>query len=125
MRRTAVGALGQIGDASAVPVLIEALKDREDIVRSSAAFALCKICKSFAVPALGIAWKDLSISYRLRVIEALDEIGDTSVVPIILKRVEERGNKSTRGILSEVLGSLGDSDLLPRKIIADARFSPQ
>ncbi len=46
MRQSAVGALGQIGDAAAVPGLIDALRDENSGVRLEAA----EILKEFNTP---------------------------------------------------------------------------
>lgn len=57
LRRNAVIALGNIGDDAAVPSLIEALQDKDDILRSYAAWSLGKIGSTQAKSALDVAFK--------------------------------------------------------------------
>ena len=87
-RNTAVGAkaafeLGNIGDVSAVPALIQALLDSNDTLRSNAAGALGKIGDASAVPALIQALKDRIASVRVSAVVALERIGDDSATPAL------------------------------------------
>jgi len=55
VRRSAAEALGKVGDARAVPALVEALEDGDRSVRRSAAVALEKIGERHPDPSLRVA----------------------------------------------------------------------
>jgi HEAT repeat protein len=74
VRSAACEALGAIGDASAVPELIQALRDWYDYVRSAAFEALVRI-GSPAVPALIKALEDGDWRVRSAAREALERLG--------------------------------------------------
>jgi hypothetical protein len=74
VRQSAADALGNIGDASAVPALIEALKDENKGVRGNAAGALGKIGDSVTLPRKILAASKLSAQERLKVLAALRRI---------------------------------------------------
>jgi HEAT repeat protein len=67
--------LGEIGDARAIPALIEALRDKNLLVRMAAARALGEIGDAGAVPALIEALRDESDSVQLDAAVALNNIG--------------------------------------------------
>src|SRR6266404_2328323 len=76
VRREAVNALGALKDASAVPDLITALKDKDDQVRAKAAESLWSIGPKAkeAIPALTVALKDRKADVRLSAAGALGEM---------------------------------------------------
>ncbi|MGC8880568.1 MAG: HEAT repeat domain-containing protein, partial [Anaerolineae bacterium] len=74
VRQAAARALGKIGDAAAVPALIEALRDEDEDVRQAAAEALGKIGDAAAVPALIEALRDEDMWVRRAAAEALGKI---------------------------------------------------
>lgn len=80
-RGYAAVALGNIGDATAVPALVEALKDEESYVRRSAAVALGNIRDATAVPALVETLKDEDGEVRRSAAEALERIGNSVTLP--------------------------------------------
>ena len=72
VRSRAVWQLGQLGDRSAVPALLEALQDENEDVRWAAAWALGELGDKAAIPALTVASeKDESEDVRSRAWEAL------------------------------------------------------
>jgi len=97
MRKSAVEALGRIGDASAVPLLVECLKDED--MRRNAAWALGKIAEkggdcSAAIPALIECLKDENAHVRAYAAVALGKIADThakEVASIIIQYVNGNG----------------------------------
>ena len=89
---SAVEALGYLGNAFAVPALIEALTDEQSRVYHFALGALCRI--------------------------------GTPVVPALIEAVKDV-DKGTRFGAAIVLENIGDSDTLPRKILAESRLSTQ
>jgi hypothetical protein len=80
-RRHATAALGEIGDAFAIPVLVEVLKDDSGYIRWSAAEALGKIGDASAVSALVETLKDQDTNVRCRAAEMLGKIGDSVTLP--------------------------------------------
>jgi HEAT repeat protein len=76
VRRDAANALGEIGDAQAVPPLIAALQDEDQWVRQNAVVALGKIRDDEAVESLVAALRDRSLPVRENAAWALGQIGD-------------------------------------------------
>jgi HEAT repeat protein len=74
-RAGAARQLGAIGDARALPALIEALRAENKLVRMAAARALGEIGDAGAVPALIEALRDESDSVQLDAAVALNNIG--------------------------------------------------
>ena len=113
VRRLAVYALGEVGDASAVPALLEALKDSNEEVRRGAADALGEIGDASAAPALLEALKD---SYDEEMLKhaagALGKIGDASAVPGLLQALKYRDKWGPR-YAADALGEIGDASAVP------------
>jgi HEAT repeat protein len=122
VREQVARALGNIGDAAAVPALIEALKNADEHVRMYAASALGKFGDATAVPALMEALKDENRIVRGLTTEALEQIGDVAAVPALIKALKD---KDVRKQAANALGKIGDSQTLPRKILAASPFSAQ
>jgi HEAT repeat protein len=74
VRNSAAEALGEIGDATAVPALVEALKDGAYSVRKSVARALGKIGNSVTLPRKVLASSQLSAQNKIDVLEAVRRI---------------------------------------------------
>src|SRR5438093_5349345 len=74
VRRQAAAALGEIGNARAVPGLMDALKDTDPDVRQRAISALGEIGDARAVSGIAGALKDASPSIRARAASALGEL---------------------------------------------------
>jgi HEAT repeat protein len=81
VRSDAAEILGKIGDASAIPALIEALQDEEPSVRGCAADALGRIGDVAAVPALIEAWNARDRWERRPSHDALWSMGDDVTLP--------------------------------------------
>ena len=84
----AAQALGEIGDPRAVEPLINALNDRDWIVRGASAEALGKIGDPRAVEPLIRALDDDEWSSRNKVIEALGNIQDIRVVKPLIRALK-------------------------------------
>jgi len=82
-------ALGRIGHESAVPVLIEALKDPEKDVRREAAKALGFIKDARAVAALAEAIGDSDMNVRLYAAYALGEIKNAKSTGALLRALRD------------------------------------
>jgi hypothetical protein len=130
VRLSAVEALGKIGNASAVPVLIKALEDVNWYVRYHAAEALGKIGDHSAVPALIAELKDKSEDWfsreyeRYHAAEALGNIGNASAVPALIEALEDK-YWSVRRYAASALRKIGNSEILPRNVLANSQLSPQ
>jgi len=122
VRRSAANALGKIGDASAVPGLVEALEDRDNYVRNSATFALGCVGDASAVLALVKALQDEDGGVRIEATYALGKIGDISAIPALIEGLKD-ANTVICQHAAEELKKMGDPHTLPRKILADARWS--
>ena len=89
VRRHAATSLGRIRDASAVPALIEALKDTEAGVRREAAKALGSIKDGQAVAPLVDALDDPDMNVRLFAAYALGEIKDRGAAAALLAALDD------------------------------------
>ncbi|MEM4359453.1 MAG: HEAT repeat domain-containing protein, partial [Candidatus Bilamarchaeaceae archaeon] len=116
-REGAAEALGKIGDARAVPVLIDALKDKDRYVRYEAAEALGKIGDARAVPVLIDALKDKDRYVRYEAAEALGKIGDARAVPVLIDALKDK-DRYVRYEAAEALGKIGDARAVP--VLIDA-----
>ncbi len=76
-------ALGEIGDPSAIPCLIRALKDRDEWVRKSAAKALAYLNASEAADDLIMLLNDPSPTVRKTAVRTLGILGITKACPYI------------------------------------------
>jgi HEAT repeat protein len=83
VRRRAALAIGRVGLAEGVPLLVPRLSDPEPEVRQMAAFALGLLGDRSAVEPLRAALKDTSPLVQGRAAEALGLIGDTASAPPI------------------------------------------
>jgi HEAT repeat protein len=116
VRRVACEALGEIGDASAVPVLIEAVGDEYEDVRWTACGALEEIGDASAVPALIKALGDWNKTVRTTAGEALKKIGKPAV-PALIKALWD-SNWDLRRTACWVLGWIRDASAVPALIEA-------
>lgn len=84
-RYVAAWALGEIGDAAAIPVLIAALDDEDAEVRKYATRSLIKLDRAALVP-LSDFLRSATPRGAAGAIRALGDIGDPSVVPVLLSQ---------------------------------------
>jgi hypothetical protein len=108
----------------AVPALIEAVKDSNEGVRRFAVVALGEIGDASAIPALIQALKDSKEDVRFYSVTALGKLGDASAVPALIQALKDSDKDVCRNA-AEALKSMGDSTTLPRKILAAAHVLPQ
>ena len=92
--------LWNLGDVSAIPVFIDALKAEDEWVRSSAALGLCYFANVSAY------------------------ITDVSAVPALIDAIKDK-SKHVRSSAARALKRIGDADTLPRKILVVSQSSPQ
>jgi len=93
LRRRAALAAARIGDASAVPSLIELMNDGEPEVRQMAAFALGLVGDRLAVERLLASLQDTDATVRGRAAEALGRLGDPRAGPAIARMIVESAPK--------------------------------
>ncbi len=111
VRLEAAGALGEIGDAGAVEPLIVALQDEASDVREEAAGALGEIGDARAVEALIAAIEIEDVRFETHaqkaLREALGEIGDAAVEPLIAALQDE--DPQVRWVAASALGEIRDA----------------
>jgi HEAT repeat protein len=116
-RRCAAAALGQIGDASAVPALIDALTDKNSLVRKAATDALGQLKDPSAVdPLCQLLERDNWFVAR-GAAEALAKIGDGRAIGPLLRALE---NDRTE-IREQIVKSLLSFHTVLNEMIADSR----
>jgi HEAT repeat protein len=111
VREAAAAALGQIGDAAAVPGLLAALDDANADVRRAAA-ALGEIGYAAAVPGLLAALDDAEARVREAAAAALERIGDAAAVPGLLHALRD-AEARVREAAAKALGQIGDATAVP------------
>ncbi|MCL6540977.1 MAG: HEAT repeat domain-containing protein [Roseiflexus sp.] len=116
VRREAARALGEIGDAAAVPGLLAAPRDAKWDVREAAAKALGQIGAP-AVPGLLAALGDADWRVRSAAAAALGEIGDAAAVPGLLAALGD-ADADVRRAAAEALGEIGDAAAVPGLLAA-------
>ena len=90
MRANSTYALGQLGDSVALPALLDALSEGEELLRTIAAMALGKLGDRAAVPALSARRQDENENVRYYANIALAEIAETQHLPPFLS--SNKGN---------------------------------
>jgi HEAT repeat protein len=106
VREAAATALGEIGDASAVPALIDGLQDSDPGVNEAATKALVKIGTP-GVPGLIAVLRSKDSGVRYRAADALGEIGDPSAVDA-LEAADRDYHENNRCHFCDALRRLGD-----------------
>lgn len=109
-RRDAVWASTRIEAESARVLCREALKDRDESVRQSAAHSAAVRRDRKAVANLVELLRSASLPNRRAAAEALGRIGDSSAVPAILQAARGRNDRSLRHSLTYALIEIADSD---------------
>ena len=107
VRRSAAGALGQIGDAKAVDALMQALSDQDSDLRGWAAEVLGQIGNAKAVDALIRLLSDQDSNVRTRAAWALVKIGGEKAVDALSRLLSDQ-NSNVRERAAEALGQIGD-----------------
>lgn len=112
VRSDAVVKLGMLGDAEAVPTLIEALNDREWRVRTAAARALERLTDTRAVFPLCRLLDDPKAEVRCAAIQSLDTLGDPQVTASLIIALEREQDSEARRLIARALGNIGDDRAL-------------
>ncbi|MFW6320603.1 MAG: HEAT repeat domain-containing protein [Halohasta sp.] len=106
LRMAAASALGQLGEASAVPKLVEALDDENPKVRVRICAALGQLDHPKAVPALIDRLSDASGEVRHEAAVALASIGTDQALAALLDMLDD-SNTAIRRIAASSLGEAG------------------
>jgi HEAT repeat protein len=119
VRRDAIDALGQIGNAMAVPALIQRLDDANFNNQEAAAAALVRIGDGRAVHPLVAMLRAVNKDNQARfaAAHALVELGDSKVVAPLLDALKDT-DAFTRARALEVLAAIGDRRCVPAAIAA-------
>ena len=132
LRWGAAWALGKIGDAKAVPPLIQALADENARVRRNAAKALGSIGDDAAVEPLVASLGDEDSRVRKDAADALGEMGQAAVQPLVhtlntaseqkvrWHALEALRNISVVGVIDVLIQALRDENLIARERAAEA-----
>jgi len=106
-------ALGELGDRSAVPVLLEALDCEDIMVAEAAARALGKLGDRSIVPVLVKRLESWDVIKRLKAADLLGELGDRSVVPSLRNALNRENVALAKDYFAMALCKLGDSSAVP------------
>jgi HEAT repeat protein len=112
----AASTLGEIGDAHAVPALIEALQNRSLLTRRYAARALGQIGDPRALPALAIALRDEHKDVRSAATGALAAFGESALEAVVAALRDKR--PEARQMAAYVLGEIGSRRAVKHLIVA-------
>lgn len=82
-KQSAIEALGELRDARFLPILKDALHDREWVIRTSAVKALGKIANPSTIPLLKESLFDKEWQVRYAAAQALATMGDTSGIQLL------------------------------------------
>lgn len=141
IRAYSVDALGRLGDARAIPVLIKSLRDLDIYVRKTATVSLQQFgwqpktkeeqviyaiarqawdeCIHIGSPTVPMLIECLDIendAIRIRIANALGQIGDVRAVPKLITYLED-DNENVRENIAEALGLIGDPHAVPALIV--------
>lgn len=123
-RKRAADALGKFGDDCVVPYLVDAMKDKDSDVRTAVAKALGAIGDDTALFALKEGLKSKYDEVRWQCVITLGLVGDVSVVSALASALGDTyENVDFEAV--KALSRMGNSDTLPRKILACSKLSAQ
>jgi HEAT repeat protein len=115
VREMAAWALGEIGDDTAIPALVDALADTEIEVVDNALDALIGFAKSdsrYLIEALSVDNADIQCG----ILEILSKAGVNHAQDAIIELLSHK-NDRVRLYAVAALGELGDSNLIPRVLL--------
>jgi HEAT repeat protein len=107
VRKNAAITLGRLRATTAVPALLNALRQENGLVRMSAAWALGEIKDIRSIDPLCESLKDSVWSVRMRAAEALGKIGDdraSAALFPLLKDSQEKVREAAKKALADIKG---------------------
>ena len=107
LRISALNVLGVLGDARALPLMIQTLKDKNARIRTIAAQALGRLRKPEATKPLLEAAKDPDRNVRLYSVRSLGLLGDKSATKGLEKLLEKEKDNFVKVEIARSLGLLG------------------
>lgn len=107
VREKIIRIFGRIGGPEQVAPVIEALNDKDSVVRLAAVEALRKMEERGAIDTLKAMAADPDAHVRARVARTMGDLGDRSAVPKLVELLRDP-NGFVRGAAAEALGKLGD-----------------
>lgn len=107
VQKAAVEALGKIGDATAVPDLVEAVLTGLTQVSWAAKQALGELGYTLAIPHLRKALQDDETNTRMKAVQLLEEIGDAATIPLLREVALEDWAPRVRSCAIKALNSFG------------------
>ncbi|HIP10331.1 MAG TPA: HEAT repeat domain-containing protein, partial [Rhodospirillales bacterium] len=112
VRCEAIQNLGMIGDSTAVPALIHALEDPDELVRGYVVEALSSIGQPTGnvIPALLDALDDKDPEVRLYAAEGLGKIGEPVAIPELIQALDDP-NESVAAAIAQTLQIIGQPSL--------------
>ncbi len=123
VRLQAAKALGRVGDADAVPVLLKALRGADEQL-SSQIFASLVRLGSLAVPALIQKSKSSSAHIRWNCVRALGEIHDLRALPVLVNGLKDNDH-SVAWMAAKGLAHFGKDSLRPvLELLMGASMTP-
>lgn len=122
VRKNALYYLGKKKEKTAVPMLIEFLKDDQPKeTKLSAIEALGKICDSRSIDVLIGVLMEKDNDIRIAAVEALGKIRNPKAVKPLLNILNNKNNKDIRLTAIWALGNIGDNRAIPAltKLLGD------
>jgi HEAT repeat protein len=116
VRCGAAEALGEIGDARAIPALCMVLNDESKVVRDTIADALVRFGAAAYAPLLKVL-QGKNGNGRAAAAVALGKLGNPDAVDALLEALQDQ-NVQTRATVAKALGALGDRKAVEALVIA-------
>jgi HEAT repeat protein len=107
----AASILGQIGDQTCVPAVIEALESHHPILRQTLARVLGELGGDAVLSPLRELIHDNSVLVQLQAVKALGILKDTASIPALVEILQQTQSESLRYTTIEILGKIGSPDI--------------
>lgn len=117
VRRLAIRALGQIHDLSSIDLLIDALKDPDRHIQTSAVIGLGNYRHPLATERITQRFADLPASARIQLVYAIARINDIMAVPFLVNEYAKQ-DVQIRAAMVLALGKLRDARAIDTLIAA-------
>ena len=105
-----INSIGKIGGSGAIPILLQALENSNDLVRVNAALVIRDLRNEELLPHFLKLIKDNNESLRAIAASSLGLTGDKSAVPPLLDALDDEA-ASVRAIAASSLGCIADSSV--------------